>query len=550
MTFLKKGNVLWTVLTIAILIVAGYFFWRHYKYQLANKGIRKAITEKSQGLYKVHYDTIMIDEVAGTMDIRNISLTSDTSVYAKLKSEGKNPPVLVYCQIPRMHISGIKTPKAILDKELVGARIEIDSPRLDLGLLSLLSDTSGYSPGKDISTQILGNFKRISIDSISLRHAYLRVHDMRNNQEKFIGNDLSCNLIDLQIDSMSGNDSNRILYSKNLELNCESILIPSRDRKYHFSFQGLRFYSQAALFRAKQIAITPQLSEEAFAHSFKKQNDRFDLVFKDISLYHIDLNALWAKKIVADTMRIIHSSFKVYRDISMPLDSTSKVGNYPQELLMKLKIPLHLKKILFDQSLVIYKEKNGKTDSSASVRFNNVKASINNITNIKSEIERNNHCILNFSSSFLGMGAFNAKWTMLLHDSHGKFQIKASLGRMPATGINQLTLPMTLVRMDKGNLDRLELDFAGQDLYAEGPLSFEYDQLAVSVMKINKEENKYEKKDLTSVAANLIAKNSNPANGKLRKVNVRNDRDIYRSVFNLMWKTTFKGLKETVLITK
>jgi hypothetical protein len=312
----------------------------------------------------------------------------------------------------------------------------------------------------------------------------------------------------------------------------------------------MSFYSATAQFRAKQIATIPQLSEERFAHSFKKQNDRFDLEFRDISLKHIDLNALWQKKIVADTLRIPKSSIKVYRDISMPLDSTSKVGNYPQQLLMKLQIPLHFKWLIFDQSLVIYKEKNGKSDSSGSVRFNAVKASITNVTNMKSEIARDNHCVLDFNAEFLGQGQFKAKWTMFLNDLRGRFQIKALLGRMPATGINQLTIPMALVKMDKGNLNRLDLDFMGENLYAEGPLAFEYDDLTVSVLKKNNAENKYQKKGLPSLAANLIVRNSNPANGKLKKVNIRNERDIYRSVFNLMWKTTFKGLKKTALITK
>jgi hypothetical protein len=549
MPLLQKKSLI-IILPIIILAIAGYFFWRHFKYEIANKTIHNAINEKSKGLYRIHYDSIMIDEVAGTMEIRNISLTPDSSVYEALRKSKKNPPVLVYCQIPRMLISGVKTPKAILDKELVAGKIEIDSPRIDLGILSLLRDTSGYNPAKDITNQILGNLTRISIDSINLRHGYLRVHDIRDNKEKFNGIDLSFNLIDLQIDSLSRNDENRILYSKNLELNCESILVPSRDKKYKFLFDGLSFTSQTASFQARKIAIIPQLGEEAFAHSFKKQNDRFDLVFNDIILKHIDLKSLWQKKLLADTLRIPKSTFKVYRDISMPLDSTSKVGNYPQQLLMRIQMPIFIKRIIFDQSLVIYKEKNGKTDSSGSVRFNSVKAGISNVTNIKSEIARNNHCVLDFNSAFLGRCPFHAKWTMFLNDPRGRFQIEASLGQMPAAVVNQLTIPMTLVRMDKGNINQLELDFLGENLYAEGPLLFAYDGLGVSVFKKNKEENSYQKKGLTTLAANLIIRNSNPDNGKLRRVRIRNERDIYRSVFNLMWKTTFKGLKETVLITK
>jgi hypothetical protein len=48
-----------------------------------------------------------------------------------------------------------------------------------------------------------------------------------------------------------------------------------------------------------------------------------------------------------------------------------------------------------------------------------------------------------------------------------------------------------------------------------------------------------------------MIKNSNPKkNEDTRVVQIHLDRDINRSIFNLSWKTLFRGIKETVGVKK
>lgn len=47
------------------------------------------------------------------------------------------------------------------------------------------------------------------------------------------------------------------------------------------------------------------------------------------------------------------------------------------------------------------------------------------------------------------------------------------------------------------------------------------------------------------MAANILVKNANPVNQETSSVYAQYERDKYRSVFHLTWKTLFKGLKET-----
>ena len=79
-----------------------------------------------------------------------------------------------------------------------------------------------------------------------------------------------------------------------------------------------------------------------------------------------------------------------------------------------------------------------------------------------------------------------------------------------------------------------------------------YDDLKISVPERDKESKELDKKPLATIAANIIIKNSNPKrkDDKPRVIAVQMDRNTNRSIFYLVWKSLFKGIKETAGIKK
>jgi hypothetical protein len=61
----RSGKI--TYFIILILIVAGVSIWQFYNYKIANKSIHKLVTQKSKGLYNIHYTHFLIDEVVGSL---------------------------------------------------------------------------------------------------------------------------------------------------------------------------------------------------------------------------------------------------------------------------------------------------------------------------------------------------------------------------------------------------------------------------------------------------------------------------------------------------
>ncbi|PWT72906.1 MAG: hypothetical protein C5B59_14715 [Bacteroidetes bacterium] len=542
------------LLILTAIFVIGLFVWTRHKYKLAEKKIPEVVAKKSNGLYKIDYDDINIDEVGGNLHVKNIRLSVDSVVYNELKAKGKAPPVILNLLIPLLQITGIKTPKALLNKEIEGKKILIDSPSIEIWLRQFMQDTTGYSPDKDIYSQILGQFKNIKIDSLIVTRGSLSVRN-QSGKLSFRGDNVSLILSDLLMDSLHRSDESRILFSKNLDLLCNQIVLHSKDRKYQFLFDHLEFISQINRFNIGSVRIIPQLSEQEFAESFKYQKDRYHFIFDNVSLRNIKREALWRKQIEADSLIIGQSSFRIYRDISRPHDSISRVGKYPQQLMTDLPLPLHISIILFPHSFIEYKEKNGKSDSSGKVQFTNVSASIKNATNMHSEIAVNNICRLDFRAKFLDESPVKARLDMYLRDKKGRFSIEGVLDSMHGVELNKLIEPMALARIDKGQIDHLNFHLNGTDSQANGKLLFLYHDLQIALLK-KTDEKQLKKKGLPSLAANIMIKNSNPpdvsgsgkhhSNDPARWANVHYDRDIHRSLFHLIWKSIFTGVKQTV----
>ena len=543
----KKKSTIYRYLLIIVVVIAGILVWQFYKYKIANHVISKAVNEKSKGLYSIQYDHLEIDELAGTIHVKNVRVVADTSVYQQMVNEKINPPLLFNLTIPELDIIGVKTPKALLSKQIEGNKLEISDPVIEIEIGSFLKDSTEYSPARELYKQILGKLLQIKIDSLQINRASVAVRQMKSSTNIFKANNISFQLADLLVDSTSAEDKSRIFFAKEFKVFCDELVLPSKNGKYQFQVEKLGFNSHDNSLDIAAFKIIPRLGEEKFAASFATQNDRYDFNLEGIHLSDIDRESLWHKRLSAENMVVKNSVFKIYRDLSYPRDTLSRLGKYPQQLLMKVPLPLFIKKIAFENSFIQYKEKNAKSDSAGKVQFYHVQGILSNVTNMSGAIAKNNQCILNFRAKFLDKAPVEAKLTMLLKSPKGNFFIEGNIGSISAKDLNPLTKPMGLAQMDDGKIENLHFKFSGDDSTSEGDIFMRYGNIKIALLKKDNEKNKYDKKGLVSLAANLIIKKSNPGkDGKTRVSHVKFKRIMNKSFFNLIWKTIFTGIKESV----
>lgn len=498
-------------------------------------------------LTTLHYDHLAFDEVAGMLHVKNIDIQPDTAVYQQMIRDKKEPHMLLQVQIDSIVIAGVKTPKALLAKELVGGKVEVSGARIRIMVEHFKKDPTVYNPAPDLARQLLGKLLKIAIDSVKIKDATVLVGSLDSSETYFRGNKVSLLLAHFFIDSSTRKDSTTILFSHDLALDCKELLLPSGNKKYTIGVDSLRFTSTDNTLHVAQIRIKPLLSELAFAASFPMQKDRYDLLLKDIDLRHIDRRALWRKTIHFDSLVIGESAFRIYRDLSRPPDTTSKVGKYPQQQLMRLPFPLSIGKIIFRHSFIEYKEKNARSLLAGRVQFHDVRATIQNVTNRRADMRNDHRCIVDFHARFLNKAPITARLALFLGDPNGRFTIEGNLDDLDAPALNPVTEPMALARLEKGKIHRLHFAIRGTDSAADGEVKLSYNDLKVSMLKKDRNDGGYDKKGLATIFANIVIKNSSRgANPGTEDVHF--DRIVNKSIFNLIWKTLFTGIKKSVVM--
>jgi hypothetical protein len=364
-------------------------------------------------------------------------------------------------------------------------------------------------------------------------------------KSKYSVGNIAVKIDDVKTDQIVKLESHPMDYTKEAEVALSSFGIKSKDNSYNFEFKNIVVNSLAKELRISSFDVVPFLGEKQFANHFPVQKDRFEVSMKGISLNDIDMNSLVDNRLEAAALVIENISAKISRDKHKPLEKKSKVGNYLSQMLVKLDQPINIAKASFKNAFVEYRENQQNTDKVGDVTFENTSFDISNITNMPDAIKRNSQMIISFDTKVLGKIPLKGNFKFKLDSDNGSFTTTGHADAFDASVLNKISIPMGLIKINSGEIKQLNFNLRGNDNKASGDFVMQYSNLNVDVMKIDKDTKKVKKRGLLSMAANMVVKDSNPSSGNLRSETPEYDRDIYKSFFNLVWKTIFTGMKQT-----
>jgi len=553
-TSTRKGKIIALSILLVVMIGIGstIAYWNVYRKQIIRNKLKDTVSDKSDGLYILHYDNLTLDEAAGNLSVTDMNISYDSTEYIALLKNKEAPPTLLKIIIPEIIVSGVKTPRALLSKEIVGKKLHIKNPVIDIIYTNAGKDPARNIPPREVYEQILGELNMIKIDTVQISGAQITTSNIKTSKKNVQFKNTSIHLIDVSIDEKTGKDPNQLLFARQLFLESEKISFPSLDQPYTYTIDSISLNSNTSTAYAKKFRIVPLLKENAFVKSLPTQDDRFDFSINNIRIRNLDFQQLFNENIVADSILAGSASFKIYRDLSIPRDKKNRVGRYPHQLLDNLPVSIRVKKMILSNTFVEYKEKSKITNQSGKVQFHNVYAVITNLTNNKDAIKTNNIMTADISTQFLNKAPLKVVWQFYLQHPKGRFDVKGNMGSITATEANPLTEPMGPAKLEDGQINSLQFNFEGNNYGTDGTVKMLYKDLKLSVLEKDKGSKELDKKTLASFVANIIIKNNNPAKekGDPRVANIHFDRDTNRSIFHLVWKSIFKGIRETVGIKK
>jgi len=330
------------------------------------------------------------------------------------------------------------------------------------------------------------------------------------------------------------------------QIGVDGFTLSTKDNKYKIAVNGIVINKEKLTASISKLSVKPTMTEEQFERSSPVQTDYYNIEMKTIQLTGFNINKFINESILLVDQASLNLDLKVYNDRRLPINPASKVGKYPHQLLTRLDMPIAIKKLKIENSYISYRERANETKQVGNLTFTNVQGTVNNVTNIQSIINKNPICVLQGSGNLLGKAACTTVWRLDLNAPNGKFEMDGEIKNMNFEDFNPLTKPLAVTTLS-GRLNLLTFSIRGDDLSSTGKLTMLYNDLKLETFKLNSETKILERKKFKSKINNYFVKNSNPKDGVVRNSNLAYKRDLNKSFFNLVWKSVYDGVQNTIL---
>jgi hypothetical protein len=343
----------------------------------------------------------------------------------------------------------------------------------------------------------------------------------------------------------NGSTINNLINTASWQLSAGGFSLLTKNGLYRLTATGLQLNNQDHSVKIRRVLLQPQLTEAAFVKKSKVQADLFDMAFTDINLKEVDFEKLINENVLEIEGASLQTKIKIFNDRTLPFDTTSKIGKYPHQAILKLPFPFYIRTLTVKNSAVYYKEKARKSGMTGIPFFSNINAMVTNVTNIQAKIKQQNIMGLKATALFMGKGLLHTQWRLPLNLTDTSFTVTGQLNAMDATLLNKITEPLAMASVKTGTINKLSFNLKCTDYKGQGQVTFLYNNLKAEVLKMS--DDTLKKKGFVSFVANTFIKNNNPSGSGTYTGDADYKRDTQKSFFNLLWKSVFDGVKKTVL---
>lgn len=513
--------------------------------------IKEAISKATAGLYVIDFADLDYNMITGSAKFDSIVLSVDTVALNKIKNMGEAPNDIYEIKISKLLFTDFYISEIYFGKELDLDLIQIDRPKVAVTYHNWNTKADSVVK-KTAYEQISGFVNSLSINKINLNSADIKYTDNTSATPKVTSfKNVSASVTDLKIDSVSHLDKARFYYARDISLELNDHSFRTRDGLYDISLKRFSASTGKNLIKLSRLKVKPLYREIEFSRKFKTQHDRYDISFKEVALSGINLREFNDNnRLIASKLLISGGAVDIFMNRELPPVTFDKGRNYPHMALKRLQIKTRLDSLLIRNTDISYSEYNPKSKKKGTVTFNNLKATVLNVTNDSASLAVNNWAIAKTSARLMNTADINVNINFNLNSSNGDFNFNGRVGKMDMRMLNKLTRNMSLAEIESGKIDKAEFKVNANLQRSTGTIKLYYRDLRVSLLKNDDETNKLEKKGVVSALANVIVKNNNPGDdGVLRIGETNAERAKEGSFFNLMWKSIFEGMKQSVGVT-
>lgn len=542
----KKALIILASFILLIMATAWYLAhrWDH-QIRVQLKGY---VLDMSDSLYTLQYEKLHLNLITGSLGLEKVSLVRDSAVYAHLQQTQRAPRFLYTFSADRVNLSYFKVWRYFHKKQLSASSLVLKNPSIVLEYNTRNIDTT---KPRNAYQNISEKIRSISLGTLLLDNTNLKYTVVKKDSSLIFTqlNELSVHVKDFLIDSVALKDPTRFLYARNYIIDLKNYQYRTPDSLYWMHVRDVHYEAEDRSIKVGQFQVAPRYNREQFDRKSVYQRDRFDVKLNELAITNLEPRLLMENQVIQAGKLVINSgNLDIYHNRNLPPSPGNKLGGFPNQLLLKVGVPIYIDTIIGKKTDILYTEINPKSQEAGKLSFKNVHGIFRNVTNIDTVIAKKPLLTIDLDAVLMNSGKMKAHFGFSLKNKSGGFAVSGQIKDMDGKELNPVLRPLGMVEVKSCRIEDLSFSMSGNEKEARGEVKFLYKDLKVNILKKEDGSNKFKKKGLISFIANLmVIKDENPMKGEVRVAHPHFTRDPNKSFFNLVWKTLFTGIKESVL---
>lgn len=536
------------IAVILILIFTGIslYFSARWKPLLTEK-IKDVVYTGSNHLYRVSFKDIHLNLLTGSVTADSILFAPDTAVFNQQKKLGTAPVHLFEIRLAKLQLRRISILTVYFKKKIEMNDIILEHPSINMIYHKVYKKAEPAKEERSLYQLISKSLKSVHIKGIKIADADFDYISGATGQVLNSVKHLNVQVRDFLLDATSADDTTRFYYTKDASF--ELAGYESKSKMYTIKADTLTGSATGKTIQLKGLKVIPMYPDLTFSRMLKTQKDRYDLLFNRIDFTGVDFIRLNTDGVLhAKALKIEDASVKVFMNREMPPGKVNKGSNFPHMALQRLSVATTIDTLQLGKVNIAYTEYNPISQQRGTVHIDHLNGRITNVTNDSVSLSKNHHAVANLKAYLIKAAHLDIKIDFDLASKNGAFAFKGNIGEMDMTKLNPLSKALGLVEIETGKIQKINFDVKANEQGSAGTMHLYYHDLKVNLLKEGEDGKPAKKKGLLSfLANNLIIKDANPSKGQaLRTAKIKFERPPGASFFNLLWKSVFVGMRETV----
>lgn len=581
-----RKSILWILAVLFIIISAGGIYLYINFNKLLSEALRKNFNKSLiSDVYELKFEKLNVNFLSGNISVHNVDLQprqTPLNSYPYINSS-------FHLKSGKILLGNVQIKTLLKENILKLDKIELEEPGIDFTIADVIpiffpfNDTTSVAgkvdktKKKSIEKYFLKEFNLIDASfqvsnsakqrAFNIQKININLKDLLLDQQP--GRDIfSYQKIDLSIGNSTGEmkktalkhisfkdykltiDSLQIQRTKDtiifhfadLNTGINELNIQTEDSIFNLSVKSFELSYLGKSIKTEGVRFKPNISDAAMQARYHFQHAQFSGTLGNMQITGVNFDSLiYSGKLLIDQIMLDKVSAFIFKDKTKPLD-TKRFPVYLGQTIAAIKMPILIKQVRAANVSLVSKER--KPDGSFGIaNINRGTAEVKNITNLSSGkmltlkadawLENKAPFHLNLQFSYL----------------EPQFNFDAKIDKFNLPDLNNLLQSFTPARINKGTLDGMTFSGKAYRTNASGTMKFLYHDLDIDLAL--KDQAKW-KSTALSFAANTILPEANPVSAnmpeKIIKFSV--ERDMNKGFINIILKSLFAGLKETIILTK